>query len=332
MKTKGCRIFAGLFCSFLVFSTVISSWTEVHAEISEYPNRPITLVVATGAGGATDLTARAVAEAMEKHLKQPMVVVNKPGGAGTIGGNVVVTAKPDGYTLGFFSFISSLPEAFRYFYEAPYTSKDLRPISRIVYAVTGVTVRGDAPWNSIKDLVEFAKKQGGFKILTAGKNSQSYMFVRILEKREKAGITAVPMNSDAEVLTALLGGHAPGGMLYNSMAIKGLVDAKKLKILAFCLKDRTDFAPDIPTVVELGYKLPPVGALGVYGPQKVQDEVVEKIDGVARKIVEEPDFKAKIKSMGLPRAYEGPSGFEKFNAQSKEQLEDFFKEEGLVKK
>ncbi len=327
MKTVGWRMFAGLSC----LSLAICSWSELHAGTPGYPNRPITLVVAVAPGGVTDLTARAVAEAMEKHLRQPMVVVNKPGGAGYIGGNAVVNAKPDGYTLGFFSMVSSIPEAFTYFYEAPYTSKDLRPISRTAYVVMAITVKGDAPWKSLKDLVEFARKEGGIKVLTSGKNSQGYMFMRILEKKEKAAIACVPMNSDADVMRDVLGGHAPAGTPIYTSTIRGLVEAKKLRILAFCLKERAEFAPDIPTVFELNYKLPPIGAIGVYGPQKVSDDVVERIDGAARKIAEEPKFKAKIRSLGVRMAYEGPAGFQKFNDESIEQSLAFFKEEGLVK-
>ncbi len=324
-------MFVGLFVLSLIFSLVISAWTEVRAGTSEYPTRAITLIVPYAAGGPTDLTARAVAEAMEKHLKQPVMVANKPGAAGTIGGNAVVTARPDGYTLGFLNIAASLTEAFSYFYEAPYTSKDLRPISSIVYAVAAVTTKGDAPWNSLKELVESAKKEGGIKVLTSGRNTQGYMFMRILEKKERAGIVPVPMNSDADIIRDILGGHAPAAILMNTSAIKGLADAKKIRILAFCLKERTDFAPEIPTVVELGYKLPPVGSLGLYGPKKLPEAVVKRIDEAARKVVEEPDFKAKIRHMGERMAYEGPAGFQKFNDESLEQLQAFFKEEGLIK-
>lgn len=331
MKTTVCRMFVGLFFLFIVFFLVISSWTEGHALISDYPNNPVTFIVPAAPGGPTDLVARAVTEAMQKHLKQPTVVVNKPGAATIIGANVVVTAKPDGYTLGFLNQGGSLPEVFSWFYKAPYTSKDLRPISKIVVTLVGIAVRGDAPWNSLKDLVEFAKKQGGMKVATTGKNTTGYMFVRLLEKAERAGIVPMPMNSDTDIIAAVLGGHVPAASPVTTMTVRGLMDAKKIKILAFLLKERTDFARDIPTVFELGYELPPIGFIGLFGPSKTPDEVAERIDGVVRKIVEEPDFKAKIKGMGLRIDYEGLSEFDKFNAQRKELYHSFFKQEGMVK-
>src|SRR4030065_1186854 len=128
MKKIGWRWLAGLFC-LLMSSLLIGSFVPEIAAAS-YPARTITLVVPYAPGGVTDLGARALAEAMERHLKQPVVVVNKPGGGTTIGGNAVVTSKPDGYTLGFFPTSASIPEVFTHFYQAPYSSKDLKPVSQ----------------------------------------------------------------------------------------------------------------------------------------------------------------------------------------------------------
>ncbi|MBN1103213.1 MAG: tripartite tricarboxylate transporter substrate binding protein, partial [Deltaproteobacteria bacterium] len=122
---------------------------------AEYPERAITIVVPYPPGGVTDLGARALAEALEKGLKQPVVVVNKAGGATTIGGNAVVTAKPDGYTLGFFPSSASIPEVYTYFYQAPYSGKDLRPVAKVAIPVLTISVKGDSPINSVKDFVAF---------------------------------------------------------------------------------------------------------------------------------------------------------------------------------
>src|SRR4030067_3772133 len=158
MKTKllGISLFIGFFM--LGFFGA-----DLYASSSTYPDRTVTMVVPYPAGGVTDLSARALAERMEKHLKQPVVVVNKVGGRATVGGFAVVTAKPDGYTLGFFPIASSLPEVFSYFYDAPYSSKDLRPISRVAGTAMSFAVKVDAPWNSFKDIVEFARKNPRMK-------------------------------------------------------------------------------------------------------------------------------------------------------------------------
>ncbi len=301
---------------------------QTHA--ASYPERPITLVVPYAPGGVTDLGARALAEAMEKHLKQPVVVVNKPGGGTTIGGNAVVTAKPDGYTLGFLPTSASLPEVFTYFYEAPYSSKDLKPVSRILAPVLAVTVKEDAPWNSLKDLVDAARKNPGMKMGTHGKSTLGYLVMVTVGKAEKVNFVDVPFDGDSKIVPAILGGHVPVGTPAFP-AIKSLLDGKKLKVLALCIERRAEFAPDLPTVVELGYKLAFVSYLGVFGPKGLPEEMVTKLNDVIHKISEEKDFRSKVNNMGTQLYYEPTTSFEKSLSRYRQNLQAFFKEEGLTK-
>jgi tripartite-type tricarboxylate transporter receptor subunit TctC len=328
MKKTGRRGLAGVFC--LLTSALLIGLLATEIDAASYPDRTITLVVPYAPGGVTDLGARALAEAMERHLKQPVVVVNKPGGGTTIAGNAVATAKPDGYTLGFLPTSASLPEVFTYFYEAPYSSKDLRPACRILAPVLAVTVKEDAPWNSLKDLVEFARKNPGMKMGTHGKSTLGYLVMVTVGKAEKVNFVDVPFDGDSKIVPAILGGHVPVGTPAFP-AIKSLLDSKKLKVLALCIERRADFAPEIPTVVELGYKLAFVSYLGVFGPKGLPDEVVKKIDEVVHKISEEQAFRTKINNMGTQLNYEPTASFEKSLNRYRENLQAFFKEEGLVK-
>ena len=281
-------------------------------------------------GGPGDLSARVVAEAMEKHLKQPVVVVCKPGGSQTVGGYSLVSAKPDGYTLGFFTAASSIPEVFSYFYEAPYSSKDLGAICRIMEPIQVITVKGDAPWNSLKDFVDFARKNPGLKWATHGKSSLGYLVMVTINKADKINLVHVPLEGDAKIVTSILGEHISAGTpIYP--AVKSLLDAKKLKALAVNLEKRAAVAPEIPTVVELGYKLAFVSHFGIFAPKGVPDEAVKKIDQVAHKIAEEQDFKTKVNQLGVQVSYETTASFEKSLTHYKEGLQSFFKEEGLVK-
>ena len=328
MRNMRDRLLTGLLCLFMG-SLLLSSFSpKIHA--ATYPERAITLVVPYAPGGVTDLGARALAEAMEKYFKQAVVVQNKPGGGTTIGGNAIVTAKPDGYTLGFLPTSASLPEVFTYFYEAPYSSKDLRPVCRILAPVLAITVKEDAPWNSLKDLVEYARKNPGLKMGTHGKSTLGYLVMVTVGKAEKVNFVDVPFDGDSKIVPAILGGHVPVGTPAFP-AIKSLLDAKKVKVLTLCIERRADFAPEIPTVVELGYKLAFVSYLGVFGPKGLPDEVVKKLDEVVRKISEEKDFRTKINNMGTQLNYETTSSFEKSLTRYRENLQSFFKEEGLVK-
>lgn len=324
------RLFTGL-CSLLVCLSLIAlDPGEARAQAASYPDRTITVVVPFLAGGVTDLAARAVAEAMEKHLKQPVVVVNKPGGRATVGGFAVVSAKPDGYTLGFFPVTTVMPEVFSYFYEAPYASKDFKPIAGVAATALSFVVPIDAPWNSLADVVEFARKNPGVKVGTPGKQTLPHLLLMQMAKKNNVSLVDVPFAGDGATLPALLGGHVPVAAIDYS-AMKSLVDAKKLKVLAVSTEKRVDFAPDIPSMAELGYKLPYVSVVGLFGPKELPDELAKKIDELVGKISEEQGFRAKMKTLSIQPAYAGSAGYRALLSRYKDNLQALFKEEGWVK-
>ncbi len=305
-------------------------WPGAASAASDYPNRAITLIVPYPAGGVTDLGARAVADSLEKHLKQPVVVVNKTGGGTTIGGYAVASAKPDGYTLGFFPVAAAIPEAYAYFQDAPYSSKDLRRVCSAVATAYTITLKEDAPWKTLKELIEYAKKNPGMKTGTGGKQTLQSMLLTTINKTEKTGFVAVPFAGDPQNLAALLGGHTQVGLFDFSVA-KSLWDAKKLRVLAIVTEKRAEFAPNVPTVVELGYPILYVSILGINGPKGIPDEVVQKIDDAVAKISKEPDFQTKIHNTSLQINYQNATMYEKSLATYRTNVSNFFKEEGLIK-
>jgi tripartite-type tricarboxylate transporter receptor subunit TctC len=317
---------------FLVLSLTLLCTTYASlVQAAEYPNKTITIVVPMVAGGQFDLSARVVADAMEKQLKQPVVVVNKPGASGTIGGYAVASAKPDGYTLGYFHNTPVAPEVYSYFYAAPYTSSDLKPIFRGHQLLNVITVREDAPYNTLKEFVEYARKNPGIKYGHNGKASLQYLIMSSIAKAEKLNLVDVPYDGDGAILPALLGGHIPMGVPAFSV-IKSQVTAKKLKILASCTEKRTPFTPNVPSMVELGYKLPYMISVSLYGPNKLPDDVVKKLNDVMGKIVTDKDFQKKNADMDMILAYENSDSLQKEMDQFKQDVSDFFKEQGLVKK
>jgi tripartite-type tricarboxylate transporter receptor subunit TctC len=305
-----------------------ASW--LHAAGTDYPNRTISIVLGVPPGGSTDMGARLLAQFMEKQLKQPVVVVNKTGGAGTVGGYTVTSAKPDGYTIGYFPGSAAVPEVYTYFYSAPYASDALRPISKIHAPVVSIAVKADAPWSSLKEFVEYARKNPGTKFGHIGKSTTPYVTMVSIIKAEKLNMVDVPFDGDASEVPALLGGHIPVGspILY---VIRSLVDGKKLKLLAVALQKRAPSAPDTPTLPELGYKLPYVSFLGLFAPKKTPDEIVKKLDETVRKILDDKEFQEKNKAMDMPVDYEDAAAFAKYLVQYKVTAQAFFKEQGLVK-
>ncbi|HUJ89010.1 MAG TPA: tripartite tricarboxylate transporter substrate binding protein [Syntrophorhabdales bacterium] len=315
---------------FVLFIFALSFASGNQAIAAEYPDRAITLVIPYPPGGVTDLGARALAEAMEKELKKPVVAVNKPGGSTTMGGNAVATAKPDGYTIGFFPSSASIPEVYTYFYEAPFSSKDLKPVSQVAIPVLTIAVKGDSPMNSVKDLVEYAQKNPGAKIGIHGKSTQGYLAMKSIAKAEGISLIDVPFDGDTKIVPAILGGHVPAGTPAYP-AVISLIDAKQIKVLALLLDKRADFAPNIPTITELGYHFALGAYLGVFAPKGTPDAIIKKLNDAIGKIAQDPQFRAKIHGMGTQVRFQDTKAFEKSINQYKDALQVFFKEEGLVK-
>jgi tripartite-type tricarboxylate transporter receptor subunit TctC len=152
----------------------------------------------------------------------------------------------------------------------------------------------------------------------------------MLDKQEKLSLVFVPFQGDSEVALALLGDHIRlSAPIYAS--IKSLADGKKVKLLAASSKKRLEFAPDIPTVNELGYNSPAPDPQSVYGPKGTPEAVVKLISDASRKVVENPDYRTKVFGLGVPIHYQDAATIEKANPQVKDEIYTFFKEEGLVK-
>ncbi len=309
---------AGMFCFFLP-----------QMAIAAYPERPISIVVPYSPGGGMDLAARALADSMEKHLRQSVVVVNKPGGATTIGGNTIVTAKPDGYTLGYFPTPTIIPEVFSYFYGAPYSSKDLKAICQVTLPVLTIAVK-EGTFNTLKELVEYVRKNPGVKMGTHGKSGLAYIVMTTIAKTEKIKFTDVPFAGDSNIVPAILGDHITVGNP-GYAAIKSLVEAKKMKPLALLLDRKVDFAPEVPTVVDLGYKLGFLSSHGFFGPKDLPDNIVKTINDLVQKIAAEKEFQTKIWNTSQIIDFRNTDTYRKTIEKDKDVLKTFFKEEGFVK-
>lgn len=309
---------------------VLTLSARVQPAAAEYPERSITLVVPFPPGGVTDLGARVFADAVEKELKKPVVVVNKAGGGTTVGGNAVATAKPDGYTLGYFPPMASIPEVYAYFYEAPYSSKDLKPVCRIATAVGAIVVKGDSPINSFKDLVEYVRKNPGAKWGINTKTSPSYIIMKAIAKAENLHIIDVAFDGDTKIVPAILGDHIPvGSPTYPS--VRSLLGAKQLKLVALLVEKHAEFMPNVPTIVDLGYKVPPGMSNSIFAPKGTPEDIVKKLNEVAAKVSLEPGFRSKLMDLGILPSYEETKSFEVSIEKEKKELQAFFKEEGLVK-
>jgi tripartite-type tricarboxylate transporter receptor subunit TctC len=163
-----------------------------------------------------------------------------------------------------------------------------------------------------------------------GKSMVQYMAMTTIAKAEKVTLVDVPFNGDPSQVAALLGGHIPV-ITPTFSPVKPLWEAKKVKILAVLNEKRAEFLPGIPSIYEMGYKVPAATFTGLFAPKGTPDEVIKKLFEVVQKIREEQDFQAKTKRLDLEVAHEDLASFEKSIVQLKERLRIFFKEEGMVK-
>jgi tripartite-type tricarboxylate transporter receptor subunit TctC len=221
------------------------------ARSDAFPTKPIKIIVPFPPGGPTDLIARTIVEAAKPYFSQPLMVVNKGGGGGAIGASEVIQSPPDGHTLGFIpaAVVILVPHLQKVPYKGP---EDIEPVLGSIIGPLMFVIRSDAPWPSMKDLLDYAKMNPG-KLTTGvtGLGSEPYLLLENIKYISKVNITPVPFEGAAPIVTSLLGNHINSAVLGGPPSI-GHVRAGKLKYLAVNTPERIKWAPEVPTLKELG--------------------------------------------------------------------------------
>jgi tripartite-type tricarboxylate transporter receptor subunit TctC len=282
-----------------------------------YPSKPINAIVPMAAGGSSDLLARAVEKFWPKYSKQPLVVINKPGGGGVVGTEGVVRSKPDGYTL-YLGYGSGHDVVMPTLQKMPYDPlKDLVPVSRVSIHSVVIVTGAKSQFNSIKDIVAWSKKEGK-PVTTAVSVKAGAVDLALTAFGKAAGINivTVPFSGGAESTTALAGGHLMIGGGHPSEIIPH-IKAGRFKALAVALPQRDPTLPDVPTLRELGIDVATWGSIkGVAAPAGTPKEVVQYIDGTIKKICNDPEFLKLMASINQPVMYLGSDDFGKFIKQA----------------
>jgi tripartite-type tricarboxylate transporter receptor subunit TctC len=279
-----------------------------------YPTRAITMVVPFPPGGVADVTGRPTAHAMEKILKQPVVVSNRPGAGGAVGNAAVANAKPDGYTvLMALSSISVIPAADALFDRKPaYSLDQFAPVALITADPTFLTVHPSLPAKSVKELVALGRsKPGQLSFSSSGIYGALHMPMEMFLHAAKLKMRHVPTTGGGPAITAVLGGHVDmcaGG----PAAVTPHVKAGKLRPLASWGPKRHEGYPDVPTFKELGYDIEYLIWAGLFVPKSTPDNVVKVLRDAARKAVEDNDFKGMMAKVNSPVYYLDAPDFMKF--------------------
>ncbi len=282
---------------------------------SAYPSRNVTMIVPFPPGGQADLAARPIAAALEKILGRAVVVENRGGAGGAVGNAAVARAEPDGHTiLMTLSSLAVLPEADRLFDRKPaYEVTQLAPVARVLADPTLLAVPAAAPWKTLKDLVEDARRRPG-EIPYGSSGPYGTLHVAMEMFAAEAGIKLlhVPYRGAGPAVTGLLGGQiqalasAPG-------VLKPHVDAGTMRVLANWGAERVPAFPDLPTFRELGY--PNVEFYiwaGLFAPQGLPEPVMNRLREAMRQAMNDPEVRKIFENAGSPPAYQDAPEFAKF--------------------
>jgi tripartite-type tricarboxylate transporter receptor subunit TctC len=298
----------------------------------KYPNRPITIAVPFPPGGVADLTARPVAAAMEKVLKNPVVVVNKTGAAGAVGMSFVANSKPDGYTLLMaLSSISIIPEADKLFDRKPaYTMDQLTPIALISADPTIFVVNASRPWKNLKEFVESAKKQPNeFSYSSSGVYGTLHMAMEMLSHSAGINLKHVPYSGAGPALTAILGGHVDT-LASGPAVVIPHIKGGKLRPLAGWGAKRVASLPDVPTFKELGYDIEFYIWAGLFAPRGTPAGVIKTIRETVKQAVNTAEFKSAMEKIETPIAYLDAPEFQNFWDKDAKMLAEAIKRVGKV--
>ncbi len=266
-----------------------------------WPSKPITIVVAYPAGGDTDAIMRVYAEKLSARLGQPVLVDNRPGASGAIGNSSVAKAPADGYTLLFTP--STFPIAQHVLKLAPNIAHDVvNDFTPIVKTGNIPLLLVTAPSTGVKDMKQLlADAKGGkaFTYGTPGAGSPMHIGGEMLNRAAGIKLSHVPYRGVAPVVTDALGGHVTVGWITPG-AVGPHVQSGKLIALAVAERARTKLMPDVPTLIELGYKDLDVSAwMGLVGPKGLPPEVVRTLNQHFNDILKMADVMARMASLGI---------------------------------
>ena len=281
---------------------------------ADYPTKPVTMVVPFPPGGVADITARPLAEAMGRMLKQPVIVENKAGAGGGVGMGYVAKAKPDGYVvLLALSSISIIPEADKILGRAPmFALNQLVPIARFTADPTVLAVRADSPWKSAKDMVDAAKKApGGIPYGSSGNYGTMHVPMEMLAAAADVKMLHVPYSGAGPAVVALLGGSVDA-LSTGPSSVMGHVKAGKIRVLASWGDKRLAALPDVPTLKELGYNAQFSQWTGLFVPAGTPPEVIAKLREAAKAAVNDETFKGALAKVDTPVQYLDAPQFQAF--------------------
>ncbi|HEY1225808.1 MAG TPA: tripartite tricarboxylate transporter substrate binding protein [Ramlibacter sp.] len=283
----------------LVLALGLSSAAPWAAAQADYPNRTIKLVVPFTAGGSSDLQARLLADRLGKLYGQPVVVDNRPGAGGHIGGKAVADAPADGYTLLLGSI--GLHATYGVFPKLNYNpATDLKVVTVLAEMPHVVVANPGVPASNLRELTALARsKPNALNFGSAGVGSSVHMMGELYKQVADAPITHVPYKGSAAALSDLVAGQIQL-MFENPPTLLSYLQAGKLKALAVTGKTRLPVLPNVPTAAESGYPgFVATSWTTVAAGARVPDAILDKLNADIRRIEQSPDFRKSLEEQGM---------------------------------
>ncbi|MCU0944154.1 MAG: tripartite tricarboxylate transporter substrate binding protein [Rubritepida sp.] len=275
-----------------------------------FPNRPITVQISFPAGGATDVQMRALAEAATRAFGQTVIIENRPGGGGTLPALNMRNARPDGYTLAQFPLPAMrLPFMQRMAFN-PRT--DFTPVIHLTGYLFMVCVRAESPYRSWADLVADARaRPGQVRLGNTGANGTPHLTLVELADQERLDVVHVPFRGEGDAVPALLGGHIEASG--TGSGTLQLIAEGRLRALNVWSRERSRKIPEVPTLIELGYRdMVVTSPYGLVGPLGMDPAVVRILHDGFRNALNDPTHLAALDRLDMPLEYLSTEDYARF--------------------
>lgn len=284
----------------LVLACVMALPLSAMAQAQDtWPSKPISMIVASGAGSGVDVMARDLAQKLGAALGQTIVVDNKPGASGQVAGQLVARARPDGYTLLYSnaSFIAVSPAVLAKMNHDPV--KDLTPIAQTAVGGIILMVNKNVPANNLQELVALVKASPNkFSYGTWGEGTSGHLTTEWLKKKAGLAMEHVPYKTVPQVVNDLASGVLQIGWADPSTPVP-MIEAKQIKGIAMSGTVRVPRTPGVPTMGEQGYPFDAVGWFGVLGPADMPPALTQRLNREINKILQSPEMAKRMETLNF---------------------------------
>jgi tripartite-type tricarboxylate transporter receptor subunit TctC len=266
------------------------------ARAADWPTRPLTLIVPWAPGGGTDLVFRAMAPLLSERLGQPVTVLNRPGGSGTVGHMAIRTAVPDGTTFGA---ISAQLLTAPLLGPSPLTWRDLQPLALVNVDAAAITVRADAPWRDLAAFLDHARRNPeAVRVGNSGPGGTWHIAAMEFERRAGIRLVHTPYAGAAPGIRDMLGGHIEA-VAFSAVEARAQVESGQARILAVTAPQRLPGFPEVPTAAEAGYPIDLGAWRGLALPPGVPAPILARLEDAVAQVVGDTRFRGFMEGQGF---------------------------------